>query len=148
MPRYRVSKRKTKHEEKEEKGDYYRSEISRGAFSRTITLPDNVDSEGAKATFENGMLEMTLPKTGKARRHTITIEKQISAACLGTRAWKPSRPARASAGHRAAFCRILRLRPAAAKARPYPAACRGSVYELVVGRQRTTNSVYQRVRVS
>jgi HSP20 family protein len=67
-------KGETKHEEKEEKGDYYRSEISRGAFTRTIMLPDRVASEGARAEFENGVLELTLPKVEKAKRHTVKIE--------------------------------------------------------------------------
>ena len=35
----------TKREEKEEKGDYYRCEISRGTFARTVVLSDYVDSD-------------------------------------------------------------------------------------------------------
>ena len=60
-------------EEKEEKGEYYRSEISRGAFSRTLALPVEVDESKAKASMKDGMLELTLPKIEKARRRTITI---------------------------------------------------------------------------
>jgi HSP20 family protein len=64
----------TRHEEKEEKGDYYRREISRGAFLRTVALPATVDGSKAKANFKDGMLELTLPKTEKARKHKISIE--------------------------------------------------------------------------
>lgn len=64
----------TKYEDKEEEGDYYRREIGHGTFSRMIALPDNVDSAGARAKFENGVLEMMLPKVEKAKRHTIKIE--------------------------------------------------------------------------
>lgn len=67
-------KGKTCHEEKEEKGDYYRCEISRGAFSRTVTLPHEVDADQAKAAFKDGMLELTLPKMKKTSRHTVQIK--------------------------------------------------------------------------
>ena len=62
-----------KAEQKEEKGDYYRCEISQGAFSRTVALPAEVDDAKAKATMKDGMLELTLPKRDKSKRHTITI---------------------------------------------------------------------------
>ncbi|MGD2082595.1 MAG: Hsp20/alpha crystallin family protein [Chromatiales bacterium] len=61
-------------EEKEEKGEYYRSEIRRGTFTRAVRLPAAVDMEKAKARFEAGMLEITLPKTEKAVRHSIHVE--------------------------------------------------------------------------
>lgn len=67
-------KGETKHEEKEEKGDFYRCEISQGSFSRTVALPDYVDSDDAKAKFEDGVLELTLPKVEKAKRRTIKVE--------------------------------------------------------------------------
>jgi len=67
-------KGKTSHEEKEAKGDYYRCEISRGAFSRTVTLPHEVDADQAKASFKDGLLELTLPKVKKTSRHTVQIE--------------------------------------------------------------------------
>ena len=66
-------KGETKTEEKEEKGDYYRCEISRGAFTRTVELPAAVDDSKAKASMKDGMLELTLPKLEKSKRHTITI---------------------------------------------------------------------------
>ncbi len=64
----------TKREEKEEKGDYYRCEISHGAYARTVTLPAEVDADKAKAKFKDGLLELTLPKLEKSKRHTITVE--------------------------------------------------------------------------
>jgi HSP20 family protein len=67
-------KGETRHEEKEEKGDYYRCEISHGAFSRTIALPAVVDGAKAKANFKDGMLELTLPKTEKAKRHSVKVD--------------------------------------------------------------------------
>jgi len=67
-------KGETKHEAKEEKGDYYCSEISRGAFVRTLALPGKVDADKAKAQFKDGVLELTLPKVEKAKRRTIKID--------------------------------------------------------------------------
>ena len=64
----------TKKEEKEEKGDYRRREISSSAFSRSLWLPAEVDSDAAKATFKDGVLEVTLPKTASSKRKTIAIE--------------------------------------------------------------------------
>lgn len=64
----------TSHEEKEEKGDFYRCEISRGSYSRTLSLPADVDEEKTKAKFKDGILELTLPKLKKSKRHTIKVE--------------------------------------------------------------------------
>lgn len=65
---------KTSHEEKEEKGNYYRCEVSRGEFSRTVALPSDVDAGKAKTTFKDGVLELTLPKVTKSKRHTIKLD--------------------------------------------------------------------------
>jgi HSP20 family protein len=64
----------TRREEEEEKGDYFRREIESGAFSRTVGLPGSVDTEKAKASFSDGVLELTIPKVSKARRKRIRIE--------------------------------------------------------------------------
>ena len=63
----------TQHEEKEEKGDFVRHEISSGAFSRTVVLPSNVDGTRAKAVFKDGILELTIPKVETAKRHTVKV---------------------------------------------------------------------------
>ncbi len=49
-------------------------EIRRGEVSRTISLPTAVDGEHAKASFENGVLEITLPKVEKAERLRIKVK--------------------------------------------------------------------------
>lgn len=67
-------KAETKQEEKEEKGEYFRSEITRGSFRRTLQLPAEVDETGVKAMFNNGMLEVHLPKTRKSTKQKITVE--------------------------------------------------------------------------
>ena len=62
------------HKKEETKGEYYRCEISRGAFSRTVLLPCDVDGSKAAANFKNGILELTIPKVEKAKRRRITIQ--------------------------------------------------------------------------
>jgi HSP20 family protein len=64
----------TKFEEEEEKGDYYRCEISRGSFARTVALPGEVDTTRAQATLKDGLLELVLPKVQKAKRQTIAVK--------------------------------------------------------------------------
>ncbi|MDX1656281.1 MAG: Hsp20/alpha crystallin family protein [Candidatus Competibacteraceae bacterium] len=63
----------TTREKKEETGQYHRQEITLGSFSRTIPLPCEVDGTAAKATFRNGLLEVTLPKLTRAGGHRIDI---------------------------------------------------------------------------
>ena len=67
-------KGETKREEKEEKGEFYRSEITRGSFSRTLQLPEEVNGKEVKATFNNGMLEVHLPKTHKLEKQKVAVE--------------------------------------------------------------------------
>jgi len=64
----------TQKETREEKGEYFRHEISRGNFLRTVTLPSVIDESKIKAKFKDGLLEVTLPKLESAKRHTIHIE--------------------------------------------------------------------------
>lgn len=67
-------KGETKREEKEEKGDYDRCEISRGEFSRMLTLPADVDEGKAKAELHDGILEVTLPKAATAKKRDIKVD--------------------------------------------------------------------------
>lgn len=51
---------------KEKKENNLRSiETSYGSFSRTFTLPDNIDLNKIEAAYTNGILEVTLPKDAK-----------------------------------------------------------------------------------
>jgi HSP20 family protein len=63
-------------EHEEEKGDYYHSERQFGAFERTIPLPSEVNPDETKASFKNGVLKITLPKTEEARSQRKTIPIQ------------------------------------------------------------------------
>jgi HSP20 family protein len=62
-----------RHEETEEKKDYFRREIRYGAFARSVALPAEVKAEEAEAEFVDGVLTVTLPKAEAARPKTIKI---------------------------------------------------------------------------
>lgn len=61
-------------EEKTEEDKYLRREITRGEYQRTFTLPDYVDADNAKASFNDGILKITLPKTEKSQRKSIQVQ--------------------------------------------------------------------------
>jgi HSP20 family protein len=61
----------------EEKGDnYIHRERRRGSFSRSIPVPENVNGDAIKASFNNGVLRVTLPKVtpSKPKGRKIDIE--------------------------------------------------------------------------
>jgi len=49
-------------EKKEEDKNYRRREFSYNSFCRTFPLPDNVDENNINAKYDNGMLQVTIPK--------------------------------------------------------------------------------------
>ncbi len=52
---------------------YYRVERSFGRFSRSLTLPDGIDAEGVAAGFDNGVLEIRIPKPEQRKPHRVEI---------------------------------------------------------------------------
>lgn len=67
-------KGETSHEAKKEDENYYRCEISRGSFSRTVGLPADVEGKKAKASFKDGVLELVIPKQRKSSRHRVKVD--------------------------------------------------------------------------
>ena len=62
-------------QEKEVKGTrYHRVERSYGRFVRSFTLPDVVDEEKVKAEFKDGILNLELPKSEKAKPKAIEVK--------------------------------------------------------------------------
>ncbi|HEY4013869.1 MAG TPA: Hsp20/alpha crystallin family protein [Polyangiaceae bacterium] len=49
------------HQHQHEKGGVYQCERSYGSFRRTIALPDGIEPESIKASFADGVLEVTMP---------------------------------------------------------------------------------------
>jgi HSP20 family protein len=66
-------KGETKSEEETKDDNYHRRELRYGAFSRSIALPTRVNHEKAEATFENGILTITLPKAEEVKPKSIKI---------------------------------------------------------------------------
>ena len=64
-----------KQEEKEEKAKrFHRVERSYGAFMRSVQLPAPVDASKVTASFKNGVVMVTLPKTAESKGTTIPIK--------------------------------------------------------------------------
>lgn len=60
---------------REEKGkDFYRSECAYGSFQRSVALPHRVKAKGAKAKYENGVLEVRVPKAKGEGSKTIDLK--------------------------------------------------------------------------
>lgn len=63
----------TRFEEREEKGEYYRAEMARGDFARTVGLPSSVDPDHCGAEFRDGILTLRMPKVSRGKRRRVEI---------------------------------------------------------------------------
>jgi len=63
-----------KTDEKYKEAEVYRTERFLGRFQRTITLPSPVQLDKVSATYRDGMLTVTLPKTEEAKPKQIEIK--------------------------------------------------------------------------
>ena len=64
--------RRAEHESQER--GWYRIERSFGSFSRSLTLPDGVDPDAISARFENGVLEVSIPKPEERKPRRVEIK--------------------------------------------------------------------------
>lgn len=61
--------------EKEEEGKkYHRVETHYGSFTRSLQLPDNVDDNSIKATYKDGILNVTITKSEEKLKKQIEIK--------------------------------------------------------------------------
>ncbi|HUN55012.1 MAG TPA: Hsp20/alpha crystallin family protein [Smithella sp.] len=65
-----------KHEDEVKKKDYYKWERSYGSFSRSFILPAEVDTSKIKTTFKDGVLEIRMPKSEKAKSKEVKVKIQ------------------------------------------------------------------------
>jgi HSP20 family protein len=63
-----------KHEKEEENACYHTVERHYGTFSRSLRLPTEVDTEKVDATFKDGVLRVTLPKSETSKPRKIEIK--------------------------------------------------------------------------
>lgn len=66
----------TKEEEEVTEENYIRREHRHGSFSRSVVLPEGVDPDKAEATFDDGILTLTIPKVPEAKPKVIKIKGQ------------------------------------------------------------------------
>src|SRR5947207_5607319 len=64
--------RKAEHETRER--GWYRVERSFGRFSRSLTLPEGVDPDAVSASFDKGVLEVTIPKPEQRKPRRVAIK--------------------------------------------------------------------------
>ena len=65
-----------KHEEEKKEGENYRSERYFGRFQRSLTLPAPVDARKIQASYKDGILTITLPKSEEAKPKQIPVNVQ------------------------------------------------------------------------
>ncbi|MFP3981594.1 MAG: Hsp20/alpha crystallin family protein [Desulfobacterales bacterium] len=63
-----------KDEEKVDEENYYRQERFYGKFQRAFTLPDNVDTDNIEANYNEGVLEVKVPKTEESKTRKIEVK--------------------------------------------------------------------------
>jgi HSP20 family protein len=68
------SKNESTNETKEEK--FHRKEFSYSSFERSFYLPENVDAENIKASYSEGVLNISIPKTIRVEKNKRMIEIQ------------------------------------------------------------------------
>jgi HSP20 family protein len=64
---------KTASERSGDEGSYLVQEIRRGSFSRSVTLPTGLEADKAAATFEHGVLRLSIPKAEQVKPRQIKI---------------------------------------------------------------------------
>lgn len=67
-------KGEAKSEEEVKREDYHRRELHYGSFCRSVPLPTEVEHGKAEATFEHGILTVTLPKAEEVKPKTIKVK--------------------------------------------------------------------------
>ena len=69
-----ITLRGERKQEKEDKGKkFHRIERSYGSFVRSFRMPDDVDESAVKAEFKDGMINVMLPKTAKAKSKAVEV---------------------------------------------------------------------------
>lgn len=67
---------KRKFQFKVEPSDYFTQECFWGNFSRSVILPESVDTSRVRASFKNGILTIRIPKVEKIRMRVVEIREE------------------------------------------------------------------------
>lgn len=73
-----VSAERDRTEDSSENG-FYRFERRYGTFARAVGLPQDVDQDQITARYENGVLEIRVPKPAQAQPRKIELSKTVEA---------------------------------------------------------------------
>ena len=65
-----------KSEKEVKKEDYLRREVSYGAFERRMSLPEGATADKVKASFKNGVIEITVPLAKETVAKKVPIEAE------------------------------------------------------------------------
>lgn len=63
-----------KQESTTEETNYYRTERIYGRFSRSFTFPKGIEIDKISAKFDNGVLEVSVPKTAESKPRKISVK--------------------------------------------------------------------------
>jgi HSP20 family protein len=74
-----IIKGERKAESEVEKDDYYYCERSYGSFSRSIDIPSDVDAKKIEADYDDGVLEVSLPKTPGVKPKKVSVSAKKKA---------------------------------------------------------------------
>ncbi|WP_372789812.1 Hsp20/alpha crystallin family protein [Paraconexibacter sp.] len=61
------------HATENREGRYLRVERASGSFRRSLTLPEGIDADGIGAAFDNGVLQITIPKPEQRKPRRVEI---------------------------------------------------------------------------
>lgn len=64
----------SRREKESGEADLHRREIHKGSFSRTVTLPEEIEGRKAKATYNAGVVELRLPKRRVSKKHNVQLD--------------------------------------------------------------------------
>ena len=65
-----------KHESDVKEENYHRHERAYGRFQRSFALPTNLETDNAKATFKDGVLTLSIPKSEQAKPKEISVSAE------------------------------------------------------------------------
>jgi HSP20 family protein len=72
-----VSAERERHDEETSEDGFYRFERRYGTFARAVGLPQGIDEDQIAARYENGVLEIRVPKPEEQKPRTISLSKTI-----------------------------------------------------------------------
>ena len=71
-----IIKGETKAEEEVKQEDYFYQEHRYGAFHRSVSLPDGLNTDKAEANIDGGVLTLTIPKSEQVKPKQIKVKAE------------------------------------------------------------------------